>query len=84
MRFTAHSEVVVAVVVGFIEDRMMDIITGRAPPSVGMVLGLQRCVPVFQVFPSPRLPVSPVSPVYDEGRAGSMGVNEVVAVTGRS
>ena len=29
---TAHSEVIVAVVVGFSEDRMMDIITGRAPP----------------------------------------------------
>ena len=32
MDYTAHSEVVVAVVVGFAEDRMMDIITGRAPP----------------------------------------------------
>ena len=28
----AHLEVIVAVVVGFAEDRMMDIITGRAPP----------------------------------------------------
>jgi len=31
MRCTAHSEVIVAVVVGFSEDRMMDVITGRAP-----------------------------------------------------
>ena len=30
--FGRHSEVIVAVVVGFSEDRMMDIITGRAPP----------------------------------------------------
>ena len=29
---TAHFKVIVAVVVGFTEDRMMDIITGRAPP----------------------------------------------------
>ena len=32
MSYTAHSEVVVAVIVGFAEDRMMDILTGRAPP----------------------------------------------------
>ena len=32
MRLSAHLDVIVAVVVGFAEDRMMDIITGRAPP----------------------------------------------------
>jgi len=31
--YTAHLEVIVTVVVGFSEDRMMDMITGR--PSLG-------------------------------------------------
>ena len=31
--YTAHSEVIVAVVVGFAEDRMMDIITGKGATS---------------------------------------------------